>query len=280
MSIAYLFRTCARGNSYDNVLIQVRRVAAEFLALNVPLHGLVNNAGFLADKAVYTEDDIESTMAVAINGTFLLTGLLLPALSKVDAPVTGPEPNHPVKESTNIGRVINMSSGGQYLGRLDLHDLRGHSRFKESGTPAYDGTLAYVLAKKTQVALTQAYARQYPLRRGVHPHHAKDDATGHAANVVFHAMNPGWARTPGTAASIGGFEKIHGSMMRTPDEAADTAVWLCLTDDEKVTKESGHFWLDRVVVPTEMRGARTGYTNDDLDRLWTICNDICPLRMQ
>ncbi|EQC25294.1 hypothetical protein SDRG_16847 [Saprolegnia diclina VS20] len=218
----------------------VHTIAASLAAAAPSLDGLVNNAGILVKEAVFTEDDVESSMAVAINGTYLLTALLLPQLR-----------NH---DDGAVGRVVNMSSGGQYLGTLDLVDVRGKTRAGDK----FDGTLAYMLAKKTQVALTMEFAKRFPL--------GKD-------KVAFHVMNPGWATTPGTTGSIGGFTRLHGWMMRTPEQGADTAVWLC-TAPEPATS-SGLFWLDRHVVPTEMSWASTAHTEADRSTLWARVAEIC-----
>jgi hypothetical protein len=61
--------------------------------------------------------------------------------------------------------------------------------------------------------------------------------------VVFHAMHPGWADTPGVEASLPTFRKVVGPLLRTADQGADTLVWL-IADDE-ATRTSGGFWLDR-----------------------------------
>ncbi|OQR87083.1 dehydrogenase/reductase SDR family member 12-like [Achlya hypogyna] len=219
----------------------VHKVAASVAAAAPALDGLLNNAGILAQQAKFTEDDVEASMAVAINGTYLLTALLLPQLR-----------NH----TTTVGRVVNMSSGGQYLGSLDLQDVRGKTRDGDK----FNGTVAYMLAKKSQVALTQEWAKRFPLE---------------TTKVAFHAMNPGWATTPGTTESIASFTRIHGFMMRTPEEGADTAVWLCTAPEP--AKSSGLFWLDRQVVPTEMSWARTAHTEEDRATLWAKVADICGL---
>ena len=44
--------------------------------------------------------------------------------------------------------------------------------------------------------------------------------------MVFHAMHRGWADTPGIRSGLPGFAKVMGPILRTPDQGADTAVWL------------------------------------------------------
>ena len=64
--------------------------------------------------------------------------------------------------------------------------------------------------------------------------------------VVFHAMHPGWADTPGVEASLPTFRRVVGPLLRTPAEGADTMVWLAADDGEPLAT-SGRFWLDRRV---------------------------------
>ncbi|CAK4504907.1 unnamed protein product [Aphanomyces euteiches] len=215
---------------------EVNRIATELSSELDVLHGLVNNAGVLLDKQVITEDNIESCRAVALLGTYLLTAKLLPLLRKAE----------------DVGRVVNMSSGGQFLVSLDLDDVRG---VNQKGK--YDGTMAYGQAKKCQVALSRQFARLFPLA---------------TSNVAFNSVNPGWAITNGTEESLEGFTKWHRHMMRDAYQGADTATWLCTS--KAAAAHSGLFFLDREPVRTEMPLSGTGYSDDDLDRLWRICAEI------
>lgn len=213
----------------------VRAFADTFVKENAALHGLINNAGALFNEEARTKDGMEMTMAIALGGTYLLTGLLLPLLKNA--------PN---------GRVVNVSSGGQYLISADRTDLLGE---KNTGA-AYNGTAAYSCAKRMQVELTKQWA-------------AKPGAKG----VIFHSMHPGWAVTPGATSSISDFVKKHGEMMRDMYQGADTAVWLAIAD-EPATK-NGLFWLDREEARTDMRLAGTSWSDEDRAQLWKKCEEEC-----
>lgn len=65
-------------------LHSVRACAAQFLALSLPLHLLINNAG-LAGARGLTEDGFEMAFGVNHLGHFLLTQLLLPTLQQAPA---------------------------------------------------------------------------------------------------------------------------------------------------------------------------------------------------
>ena len=141
-------------------------------------------------------------------------------------------------------RVLTVSSGGMYTQRLDLAAL-------EMGPDRYDGAVAYARAKRAQVALTGEWARRVP-----------------PAVAVFHAMHPGWADTPGVVSSLPTFHRLMRPLLRTPDQGADTLVWLASADEPGGS--TGGFWLDR-----RRRGEhRLPWTRGGESRaLWQLCVD-------
>jgi NAD(P)-dependent dehydrogenase (short-subunit alcohol dehydrogenase family) len=117
------------------------------------------------------------------------------------------------------GRVVTMASGGMYAAGLTVQDL-------QMGADEYRGSEQYARAKRAQVTMSELWADRVDPSR-----------------VVFHAMHPGWADTPGVAASLPTFRKLMGPLLRSPDLGADTLVWLIA--DDAATQSSGDFWLDR-----------------------------------
>ena len=89
----------------------------------------------------------------------------------------------------------------------------------------------YARAKRAQVTLNELWADRLPDR-----------------SMVFHAMHPGWADTPGVAASLPTFRRVMGPLLRDPDQGADTLAWLAADDGEPLAT-TGTFWLDRRVRP-------------------------------
>ncbi|RIB15732.1 hypothetical protein C2G38_1971347, partial [Gigaspora rosea] len=61
-------------------LDSVKRAAETFLARNLPLHILVNNAGIMATAFEKTQDGIQDQFGVNHIGHFLFTLLLLPTI--------------------------------------------------------------------------------------------------------------------------------------------------------------------------------------------------------
>ena len=120
-------------------------------------------------------------------------------------------------------RVITVSSGGMYTQRLDPATLQ---------LPAsrYRGVTAYARAKRAQVALSREWARRLA-------------GTG----VAFHAMHPGWVDTPGVAAALPGFRQVMRPILLSPEQGADTIVWLATAP--QVSLGSGRFWHDRRARP-------------------------------
>jgi dehydrogenase/reductase SDR family member 12 len=127
----------------------------------------------------------------------------------------------PQLRAAGPGRVITVSSGGMYASPLRVNDLQMGDDYR--------GSEQYARAKRAQVTLNEMWAQR------VSPH-----------DVVFHAMHPGWADTPGVRESLPTFRKVVGPLLRTPLQGADTLVWLGADDGEPLLS-SGKFWLDRAV---------------------------------
>ncbi|KRE42752.1 SDR family NAD(P)-dependent oxidoreductase [Knoellia sp. Soil729] len=109
-------------------LDSVRACAAEMLAADLHLEGLVHNAGAMPPTRTESPQGHELSMSLHVLGPVLLTELLLPALEGGDA------------------RVVFVTSGGMYTQKLPVDDpdyTRGE----------YSGSTAYARSKRTQVEL-------------------------------------------------------------------------------------------------------------------------------
>jgi dehydrogenase/reductase SDR family protein 12 len=141
-------------------------------------------------------------------------------------------------------RVLTMSSGGMYAERLSVDDL-------EMGPDGYNGTIAYARAKRAQVELGHEWRRHGP------------------EGVAFHCLHPGWADTPGVVEGLPAFHRLTGPILRTPEEGADTLVWMVGADVGRLGA-SGGFWLDRRR-RTEHKVPWTHPPAGERERLWTWC---------
>lgn len=178
-------------------LDQVRRLADELRDAYPRIDVLANNAGGVMGSREVTKDGHEKTLQVNHLGPFLLTHLLLDRLRESRA------------------TVINTSSAAARLfGRIDLHDL--HNERKYSAQKAYgDGKLANVL-----------FTRELHRRHG--------DAI---ATAAFH---PGVVATSFATESHSMFRFFYRTPLRrffmlTPEQGADTLVWLATAPREEWT---------------------------------------------
>ena len=148
-----------------------------------------------------------------------------------------------------IARVLTMASGGMYTVPLDV----AHLEMDESD---YKGAEQYARAKRAQVTMNEMWA-------------ARTDA----AEVVFHALHPGWVDTPGLEEALPKFRRIVGPLLRSPDQGADTLVWLAADDGIPLTT-NGRFWLDRRPRALHKIGrTRRSDTPEERERLWAWCLD-------
>ena len=155
----------------------------------------------------------------------------------------------PLLEASAPSRVIVVASGGMYTEPLDVDAL-------DPDPAAYDGTKAYARCKRAQVALAEEWTREL-LDTG----------------VTVNAMHPGWADTPGLRAALPGFSRVVGPLLRTPEEGADTIVWLAAAPD--AADLSGLFFLDRRP-RAKHRLRRTRRLDDTREaaRLWRLCTEL------
>lgn len=214
-------------------LESVARASREIAARHDRIDALVHNAGALLNTRTVSPQALEATVASHVLGPHLMTRLLLPSLRAVR------------------GRVVTVSSGGMYAMALPL--IAG-GRTLEMGEHNYDGTRQYAIAKRAQVTLNEMWSEQEP-------------------GVMFVAMHPGWADTPGVQESIPGFRRVTRPILRTAREGADTIAWLASVPE--IPGESGSFWCDR-----EQRSihkvpmTRRSDTPDARARLWEWCQSV------
>jgi NAD(P)-dependent dehydrogenase (short-subunit alcohol dehydrogenase family) len=135
---------------------------------------------------------------------------------------------HPLLAKSDGARVINVVSGGMYSQKLEVEKLNAkHGR--------YSGSVAYARAKRGLVVLTEEWAESWA-----------------ADGIVVNAMHPGWADTPGVVTALPEFHRVTRWILRTPEEGADTIVWLATSP--AAGKISGKLFLDREPRTTHLLG--------------------------
>ena len=91
------------------------------------------------------------------------------------------------------------------------------------------------------------------------------------SNVTFHCMHPGWADTPGVVTGLPRFHRITKRMLRSPEQGADTVLWLAMCP--KVGLTSGLFWFDRKARSTHLT-RRSRETESDRAQLWETVSEL------
>jgi NAD(P)-dependent dehydrogenase (short-subunit alcohol dehydrogenase family) len=203
----------------------VRQLARNFLARHDKLDVLINNAGVYMPQRQLTPDGLETTIATNYLAPFLLTQLLLPAL-----------------QAATPSRIVNVSSGAQAVGRIDLAGLRGARR--------YGGLRAYANSKLAVVTWTYELARRL-------------SGTGVTAN----ALEPGFVDTKLPSAMI----PLPASLARTisrpfmipPAEGARSSVYLA--SSPRAQSHSGNFFSSKGL---PIRSAKQSYDRELAQRLW------------
>lgn len=132
----------------------------------------------------------------------------------------------PALKAAGSARVVNVASGGMYTQGMRAPML-------DPNPPDYDGPTAYARAKRGLVMLTETWAKRWA-----------------DFGIGVHAMHPGWVDTPGLKASLPAFHRQVAPWLRTPEQGADTIVWLAASPDAQ--RASGRFWLDRKIRATHV----------------------------
>jgi dehydrogenase/reductase SDR family member 12 len=205
-------------------LDEARSIAEQIATSEPRIDLLIDNAGAIFPERRVGPDGIEMTFALMVVAPFVLSAGLLDRLRETR------------------GRVIAVTSGGQYGQGLDLDDLA-------MARPPWSGPRAYARAKRAQVALIREWDRR----------------VGDA--VSFVAMHPGWADTPGLEASLPGFRRVMQPILRTPAEGIDTTIWLAAHPDARERDLNGRLLLDRRPRPFD-RVPATRLSRSERRELW------------
>ena len=183
---------------------EVRALAEEFRRRYDRLDVLVNNAGLVQSTRTETPDGLETTFATNHLAPFLLTNLLQDLLEK-SAP----------------SRVVTVSSEAERWGNIDFDDLQSKKKYR--GFPVYGMT------KLANIMFTYELAERLK-------------GTG----VTATCMHPGAVNTRFGTNNSGPMTILFRAFkpfMRTPDQGADTVIWLASSPD--VEGVSGRYYSDR-----------------------------------
>jgi retinol dehydrogenase-14 len=171
----------------------IKKFVEEFTARHKSLNMLINNAGAEFATRKLTPEGLEATFATDYLGPFRLTNLLIPAL-KVGAP----------------SRVINVTSGLQARGKLNLDDLQTSGK--------YDSMKAYANAKHMLTMFTYYLSRRLA-----------------GSGVTVYAFEPGFVATNLGKNSGSSLQSMMFGMVKfmqiSPEKAAESLVYLATSPE-------------------------------------------------
>jgi NAD(P)-dependent dehydrogenase (short-subunit alcohol dehydrogenase family) len=163
-------------------LASVRRAAAEIIALNLPIVGLLNNAGIMQMRATKNAHGWDTTFATNHLGPFALTEALVPHLpdgTNVVFVVSAVE--DPERKPANVAGF----RGGRYISAEA--SVRGEWEPGGAKQPGFD---AYATSKQAILAVAMAFARE-------------------TSRLRFNAVEPGLNPTTGLGGGdIGAFVRF------------------------------------------------------------------------
>lgn len=201
-------------------------------------------ARFVAAKATTLDLLVQNAGVLLDRRQLSVDGLELTLATNLIGPFALQARLEPLLMASRAARCVTVTSGGMYTQRIDLALLQGPPE-------RWDGVVAYAQTKRAQVVLNRLWADRW-----------------RATTAVAHAMHPGWADTPGVASSLPRFHSLTRPLLRTPEQGADTALWLAIAPLPGTC--SGRLWLDRA--PRREHVLWHTRAGDTLDQpLWELC---------
>jgi len=212
-------------------MASIRRFAGEFIARYHHLDVLINNAGIFTETRKETEDGFEYQIGVNHLGHFLLTHLLLDLLKK-----------------SSPSRIINVSSGAHYGGKIDLNDLQLRNK--------YSGWKAYAQSKLANILFTYELAHRL---------------TG--TGITVNCLHPGFVNTRFAfnreSEKPNWMMKLMKPFTIQPTEGAETSVYLAASPE--VEGVTGKYFTKR----KEKASSRASYDLVVAEKLWNISAVLC-----
>jgi protochlorophyllide reductase len=204
---------------------------------------LINNAGLMAPPRRLSVQGFEMQFAVNHLGHMALTQRLLPLM-----------------EGRPDARVVTVTSGAQYFGKMDWSDLQGERRYDRWG--------AYSQSKLANVMFA------LELNQRLHQQNS---------TVISLAAHPGLARTnlqPESVAATGAWQESLAYRLMDPlfQSAAMGALPQLHAATASSAKGGEHFgpggFASMRGMPTRQPVARTAKDSEQRERLWTTSEDM------
>jgi dehydrogenase/reductase SDR family member 12 len=154
---------------------------------------------------------------------------------------------YPILVHHKDSRVINVSSGGMYSQRFTLRDL--------FNSTDYNGMILFAKYKRAMVILSDYWAMKWK-----------------RSGVKSFSMHPGWTDTESIRNSLPVFYRFMKTFLRSPDEGADCAFWLGISED--LEEMTGGFWFDREL-QTQHIFLNTSNSDEEINECIEYLENIC-----
>ncbi|KAJ7046457.1 hypothetical protein C8F04DRAFT_1064345 [Mycena alexandri] len=229
-------------------LAAVRKAAAEVNAYTEPLHVLIHNAASPGGKFKLTVDNLETQMAVAQIGPFLLTKLIA---SKLLA----------TRSASYTPRVVYVSSGAhQFVPGIDLNTVAHPDPAKYTSGGGYgQAKSANILAAIELSKRAKGRINAYSLHPGVISTNINQKEESKADLIAAGVLNPDGL--PNTTGSI-----------RWKTMAQGAATTLVAAFDPRLEAKPGAYLLDCVEANDKI--APHASDLDTAAKLWTVTEEI------
>ena len=215
-----------------SLMADVRRVAAAIDERYSHIDVLINNAGLYLAQRVETQEGFETTFAVNHLAPFLLTRLLWDKLA-----------------AAGSARVINVTSGAHFVGRLDWDDLQGARR--------YSPIRAYSAAKLANIMFTYELVRRTGKR-----------------GITVNCLHPGMVATnfaQDKGGLLGILAAVFSVFLLSARKGAETTIYLASSPDVGEITGS-YFYQSR-----RRRSSKASTDLVDARRLWELSSDMVEL---
>ncbi len=216
-------------SSFEDVRSLANTIQENYPCVDV----LINNAGTFHTDYTLSVDNIEMQFAVNHLSHFLLTNLLLEHIKKSEQ-----------------GRIINVSSGFHYVGRIHFKDVNLSKR--------YNGLVAYAQSKAANVLFTNELAR-------------KLEGTGVTAN----SLHPGRIKTHMGDKYAKGIYKLGWILFKpfmfTEEQGAKTSIYLAT--DKELHDTTGKYFVNS----KRRRASRLSRNEIVAERLWVLSAEMVGL---
>lgn len=206
-----------------SVMKSIKQVADEIKQHHTQIDVLINNAGLFIPTQQSSADGFELTLANNHLSYFLLTNELLPLL-----------------QNAPKARIVNVASEAGKIGKYEPDNINLQNGFS--------GMQAYCNSKLFNIMFTYELANKLIV-----------------TNITVNAMHPGGVNTNfgNSVTGIVGFAfKKLGFLMRTPQQGADTIIWLATSPE--VEGKTGLYFKDRKLIKSN----KVSYDKQACSQLW------------